>query len=176
MTDQSPIRARWSDGAFVPVGNYAMAQCHDDLTEGQIVALTVEHERSGNSHRHQFATIREAWLNLPEHLAQMPFAASAESLRKHALIATGFYDVVSTDCGSGAAAERVAAMAKPLAVAAHGYAIVKLSGPIVLVYTPRSQSMRAMPGGEFQRSKSACLEWIARQISVTPGDLAGAAV
>lgn len=159
MTDEA-IRARWTTAAFEPVGNFARAWCLDHLQPGEMVALTVDRSRSPKSHRHQFAEIRELWCTLPEDMANLPYAKNPETLRKHALIVCGYCDVSTTDAGSKAAAERVAATLEPMARRAHGYAIVKAEGPLVLVYTPQSQSHRAMGAEKFQESKTAVLDWI----------------
>lgn len=164
MTDDKLIRARWDGEVFRIIGNSSAAWCHENLKPGDTVGLDVIHERSGKSHRHQFAEIRELWHSLPDSMADLPYAGSPETLRKHALMACGYYDAETIDAGSTAAAERVAAMAKRFATAAHGYCIVKVKGPVVRVFTPQSQSYRAMGGDTFKESKAAVLEWISAKI------------
>lgn len=158
MSDE--ISAVWTGEAFAPRGNWSVARCHDTLEQGETVTLEVERIRSGASHRHQFAEIKELWATLPESLSGAPYAQNPETLRKHALIATGYADVSTVDAGSKAAAERVAAALEPLARRAHGYALVTVSGPLVRVYTPESQSYRAMGRDRFQESKDRVLNWI----------------
>lgn len=171
MADPVMIRARWHDGALHPVGNYPTAWLHDTLAEGEIVSFEVLRDRSMNSHRHQFAEIRDAWEHLPENVRDAPWAQSPETLRKHALIVTGYCDVETIDAGSKAAAERVSAYVGALARKAHGYALTVVSGPLVRCYTPHSQSVRAMGGKEFQQSKTRVLDWIAAQIGTTRQEL-----
>lgn len=154
------ILCTWEGGKFAPRGNVHTARAHDLFGEGEIVTLEISHVRSTKSHNHQFASIAEAWANLPERLANMPYAKNPESLRKHALIACGFADVETIDAGSKAAAERVAAYVGGLATRAHGYCVVQVNGPVVRCWTPRTQSYRAMGAAEFQRSKQATLSWI----------------
>lgn len=146
-----------------------------DLEPGEVVFVTVERGRSQATHRHQFAWIHEAWQSLPESLQGMPWAETPETLRKHALIACGFHQMVTLDCGSKAAAGRVKAALVAAEARAHGYALGRVQGPVVTVWTPESQSMRAMGAKRFQESKSAILEWIAAKIGVTPAQLRGAA-
>jgi alkylation response protein AidB-like acyl-CoA dehydrogenase len=160
------FRARFTDGRFVPLGNYAPAHLRDALDEGEIVTVEVARDRSMKSHRHQFAEIREMWDTLPEAMRELPYAASAEALRKHALIVTGYCDVETIDAGTKAAAARIAAYVGDLARKAHGYAIVKVEGPVVRVYTPHSQSVRAMGGRVFQESKTKVLDWIAARMGI----------
>ncbi|AKG94546.1 hypothetical protein Shpa_35 [Paracoccus phage Shpa] len=146
-----------------------------DLGEGEIVSVTIERGRSTASHRHQFAWLTEAWITLPERLQQMPWAETAETMRKHALIATGFHQTVIVDCGSNAAAARVKAALVAAEARACGYALGQVRGRVVTVWTPESQSVRSMGGARFQESKTAIMEWVAAQLGVPVAALAGAA-
>ena len=164
------IRARWADGCFRPLGDHA-SRCCQPLADGELVSLVIERGRSERSHRHQFAWVAEAWRNLPESEQDAPWAASPETLRKHALICTGYAHSAAVDAGSAAAAQRMVPLLTSLATTAHGYALVQARGSSVVVWTPESQSMRAMGGKRFQESKTAVLNWIAQQIGVTPEQL-----
>ena len=120
-------------------------------------------ERSWISHRHEFAWVHEAWLNLPEQL--MDRFPSPEHLRKSALIATGWFRETLIDAGSAAAALRVAAYVKNKDQFAH----VLTRGPMVIVREPRSQRMHGhdrMDKKEFQESKEGILDWISELIGV----------
>ena len=44
-------------------------------------------------------------------------------------------------------------------------------GRVLTIWTPESQSVRAMGGERFKASKTAILEWVAAQIGVTPETL-----
>ena len=121
-------------------------------------------QRTQASHNHQFAEIADMWQTLPESMANLPYAQSPETLRKHALIARGYCDVATVDAGSKAAAVRVAATMAPIATRAHGYAIVKADGPLVRIYTPHSQSYRSMGKALFNESKAATLDWIGAKL------------
>lgn len=155
-------RARWDNGSLRLVTNDL-----PDLDPGEMVIVTIERGRSEASHKHQFAYIKEAWLNLPEHLQAMPWAETAETLRKHALIATGYHQTYTLDCGANATAHRVKAALVAAEAGKHGYAIGQVRGPIVTVWTPESQSMRAMRGERFQEAKTAILDWLSAQIGVS---------
>jgi hypothetical protein len=154
MTDALTIAAVW-DGSGLILRRNSAALLDEAFGAGETLALEVQAMRSMNSHRHYFATLRDLWANLPETLASAPYAKSPETLRAHALIATGFADAASVDCGSKAAAERVAAFM----ASAGGYAVIQVSGSVVRRWTAQSQSVRAMGGREFQRSKVAVMEW-----------------
>ena len=165
------FRARWDGDALTPTGHYGLSAAREAMEPGDVVIVEIDHPRSQNSHRHQFAEINEAWRHLPESLQEAPWAASPETLRKHALIATGFADTYSIDCGAKATAERVRMVLASAEAGKHGYAIAKVRGPLVVVWTPQSQSMRAMGGKRFQESKQAVLNWIAAQIGVDAEEL-----
>ncbi len=160
------FRARWQSGVLRLLTNQA-----PDLEDGEMVLVSIERARSPASHRHQFAWLRDAWGNLPETLAGYPWAETPETLRKHALIATGYCHVSATDVGSNPAAMRMKAVLLAQATAAHGYAIATVRGPILTLYTPESQSVRAMGGTRFRESKTAVLNWIADRIGVSPESL-----
>lgn len=125
-------------------------------------------QRSQASHNHQWAEIAELWQTLPESMSDLPYAQSPEALRKHALIARGYCDVTTVDAGSKAAAERVASVSERLARLAHGYAVVKVQGPVVTIATPHSQSHRAMGKALFHESKAAVLDWIHAKLEDRP--------
>lgn len=168
------IRCRWKGQVLIPDGNYAMAAACDLMAEGDVVLVEVDHPRSPNTHKHQFAYIKDAWNHLPERLMLEAWAANPETLRKHALIVTGYHNVETVDAGSNAAAERVAALVSRHAKAAHGYAITQARGPVVRCWTPESQSVRSMGGKRFQESKTKIMDWIAAQIGVSPEELRNA--
>lgn len=172
MSETAPleVRARWWGGRFLPYTNRDLG-----IEEGEYVTLEIRRERSGASHRHQFAWVTEAWHSLPEDLAHMPWAETPDTLRKHALIATGYHHTFSIDCSTEASARRVQVEMMRALRQAHGYAIGQVRGPILTLWTPESQSLRAMGRERFQASKQAILEWIADKVGVKPEDLGKAA-
>lgn len=165
------FRARWDGSTLTPTGHYGLSAAREAMQPGDTVIVEVDHPRSQSSHKHQFAEIAEAWRHLPESVQMNEWAASPETLRKHALIVTGYRNTYQIDCGANATAERVKKALKDAENGKHGYAIAQVRGPVVIVWTPESQSMRAMGGKRFQESKTAVLNWIAQQIGVTPEQL-----
>jgi hypothetical protein len=161
-----PLVFEWTGDSMVPVGGFKkVADQH--FTIGERYRLAEEHDRSQASHNHEFAEIGEAWKNLPEHLAtEFP---SPEHLRKRALIEAGYYSEQITDCGSKAAAERVAAMMRSRP--GEQFTLVITRGPVVVARTPESQSRRAMGAKRFQESKDAVLRVVSELIGVEPGQL-----
>lgn len=159
-----PLTYQWDGEAMKPVGRFAR-EADRHFVIGARYRLEEVSERSDISHRHEFAWLREAWKQLPEDLAdQFP---TVEHLRKCALIQAGFFHEVVTDCGSNAAALRVAAMARGMDPFA--YAVVR--GPLCVVRTAESQSRRAMDKARFQDSKTKIMAIVAELIGVTPETL-----
>ena len=159
-------RARYIDGSL-----RLMTNAPPDLDQGEVVMVSIERGRSMTSHRHQFAWVKDAWQNLPEALMDRPWAETPETLRKHALIATGYHQSYTLDCGAEATARRVKAALVAAEAKTNGYALGRVRGPVVTVWTPESQSVRAMGCKRFQESKTAIMDWIAAQIGVTPEEL-----
>ena len=152
-------------GRFEPATPLAAELCARHYAAGAKYLLVEHQERSLLSHNQQFAWIDEAWRQLPEKLADL--YPTPEHLRKRALIEAGFYHEEAIDCGTKAAALRVAAYLRKHDDFAH----LILRGPTLLVRTAKSQSYRAMDREEFQASKSAILEIVAAMIEVAPETL-----
>jgi len=145
-----PHRPRTADQHFVIGTDYRMA---------------IEEERSADSHKHQFAWLREAWMNLPEGLAEQ--YPSPEHLRKRALIEAGFFNQTVVDAGSSAAALRVAAAFR----ARDEFLLVIVRTKYVILRDAQSQSLRAMGKRDFQASKDAVLAVVAGLLGVEPEEL-----
>lgn len=172
MTD---IRARWTGESFYPVNTAGRRWCVDQLKLGEIVAFEIQRDRNMASHRHYFAAINQAWANLPEWVLDAPYAKSAETMRRHALIVGGFADAEVVDAGAPAVAERIASMMKRDGDKVAGYCIVQVRGQVVTRFTAQSQSVKAMGRDEFERSKRSVLDWCSAQIAVNLADLSDAA-
>jgi hypothetical protein len=100
-------------------------------------------DHSDPARRRYFAILRETFDSLPDHWRQI--CPSSEHLRAYCLVQVGHCDTTVTDCGSKAAAERVAALARGM----DSFAVVKISGPCVVVAKARSQRKRVQPKREF---------------------------
>ena len=159
----------WNGEAMIP----AKPKLADkEYVIGRRYWLEETSERSWISHQQQFAWIGEAWGNLPDSLAET--FPTPEHLRKAALIATGWHREAIIDCGSRAAAARVAAYARN----EDEFARVVVRGSTVIVQKARSQRMHGldrMLKAEFEASKADILGWIANLIGVEPAQLRGAA-
>lgn len=161
----APITFAWTDdGTMVPLARFRRT-CDRAFAVGETYPLVVQEERSRVSHAHYFASVTEAWKNLPEAIAER--FPSSEHLRKWALIKAGYFHERSVACASPEEARKVAAFVRPM----DEYAVVSVSGDVVRVYTAKSQSVRAMPKEEFQRSKTAVLEILSGLVGVSAGTL-----
>src|SRR5687768_6050198 len=99
----APLPFRWLGDGFTPLRPAAADKA---FVIGQVYYLVEHQDRSWASHAHEFAWLHDAWLNLPEDLAeQFP---TSEHLRKRALIEAGFYNEMLVDAGTNAAEVRVA--------------------------------------------------------------------
>jgi len=165
VTNIWPQEFIWDADAMVMVPRSKAMACRT-YVDGEAYRLDVVEERSINSHNHEFAWLHEAWKNLPETLAdQYP---TSEHLRKRALIDSGFYNETIIDCGTNAAALRVASHLR----SRDGFALVIVRGAFVIERTAKSQSRRSMGKEEFQRSKTALMDTVAALIGTTPETLA----
>lgn len=163
MSAPPPVMLRWDGEAFSPANSYMARVCDQHFVVGERYLMTEHQERSSATHRHYFAAIKECWLNLPERIAgDFP---TTEHLRKYALIKTGFYDSNSIVCSSKSEALRVAAFSRPV----DEFAVVDAIGATVTRYVAKSQSTRAMGKDEFQRSKTAVLDFLEGLIGVERG-------
>jgi len=154
----------WNGDAMEPVTGFKK-RCDATFAIGARYVLAPLEERSSASHRHEFAWLREAWMNLPEHLAdQFP---TEIHLRKRALIEAGYCDETIIDVGTKAGALRVAAAWR----GANDFALVIARGPVVVVRTAKSQARGKMDRKTFQESKTAIMEIVAQMIGVAPDDL-----
>lgn len=164
MTER-PIQMRWQGDGFMPVNAYWAKEADKVFVIGEVCGVVAIEERSAKSHAHYFASINEAWQNLPEHLAGK--FGSAEHLRKWCLIKAGYRDQRSIVVGSRAEALRLVPFIKGL----DEFAVVTADGATVTAYTAKSQSMRAMGKKDFQESKDAVLRVASELIGVTPDAL-----
>jgi hypothetical protein len=156
----APILFRWTDdGTMVPMPRF-MRRCQSEFKPGKLYPLVVEEGRSMASHNHYFATIDEAWKNLPEGAAE--HFPTPDHLRKHALIKAGFCDKTVGVFSSHADAVRAAALVIP----ADSYAIVSVVGRTVTLYRAKSQRLVKMGKADFQASKQAVLEIVAGLLGV----------
>jgi hypothetical protein len=161
---EGPVAYSWDGTAMRPLPAYAELLAKRYMV-GEVVTLAPVLGRSSTSHRHYFACVREAWLNLPEPLAER--FPTEERLRKYALIKAGFCEARQIVCVSQADARRLAAGLTLL----DDYAVIAVEARVVTVCTAKSQSGNVMSKAQFQASKEAVLGVLAEMIGVDPAKL-----
>ena len=84
-----PLTFVWDGQAMKPATSYIAKKAAEQFKPGEKIIFEQVFERSPESHRHYFASVHEAWLNLPEkYRLEYP---TSEHLRKRALIFSGFH-------------------------------------------------------------------------------------
>jgi len=165
MTDPI-ITFHWTGREMVPLG-----RCVDAAAEAfeprEQYRMVVSHVRSWKTHAHFFAAVHEAWMNLPEDIASMPWAQTDEHLRKYALIKTRWNTVTARVCMFKTEALRTAGHIRSKST----FSLVVVEGKSVLEFEPRSQSYPAMSADEFQQSKEDVLGFLEELLGVEPGTL-----
>lgn len=161
----APIAFNWDGEAMTPTSRRFALQADKQYVVGETYVLVPHEARSAESHRHYFASIHDAWLNMPETIAdEFP---TSEHLRAWALVKSGFADKSIIKCATNDDAIRLAVVAK----AGPKIRIVEVIDRVVTVWAPHSQSMRAMGRQKFQESKSAVLDVISTMIGVETATL-----
>jgi hypothetical protein len=168
MTQVRPVTFEWDGEAMIPLSRFCRL-CDQQFAVHERYTLIPHEERSSATHRHYFAALYDAWLNLPEREAER--WPTSEHFRKWLLIQAGYADERSIVCPSKAAALKVAAFVKPM----DEHAVVVVSESIVKVFTAQSQSMRAMGPKAFQDSKQKVLDLAAEMVGVKPQTLSSEA-
>lgn len=159
------ILYRWTGEVMEPLPRFHNT-VNDEFTVGEVYRMEAVEERSMVSHRHFFACVHDAWLNLPDAIAtEFP---TAEHLRKHALIMTGFRDERKFAASSVKEARAIAAFIRPR----DDYAVISVNGNVVIEWTAKSQSVKAMGKASFQDSKDKVLSFLADLLGVDPVTLA----
>ena len=155
-----PVNFLWTaEGHMFPEQRFATL-CDRQFVVGEIYPLQVVEPRSMASHSHFFASLHEMWNNLPEDIAKR--VRTFEHLRAWALVQAGFYTEKDYVCDTPAKAAHLAKI-----IRAHSeYAVIKVSGDVVKVLDPKSQSVAAMGSEEFKDSKEKVLDIVA---ALNPG-------
>ena len=155
-----PAMFEWDGDVMKPLERFRH-RCDEQFVIGQTYRLIAEEERSTVSHNHFFASLNEAWKNLPHDIAER--FPSSEHLRKWALIKSGYADERTIVCDTHNDATKTAALFAYFNE--HGVVVVK--GRVLSILTAKSQSARAMDKKTFQDSKQAVLDTVAAMIGVT---------
>lgn len=162
MTGPHALLFDWDGDHMIPRSPTAADR---QYVVGECYRLAVHEERSRKSHDHYFACVHDAWLNLPDSLAERH--PTDEHLRKWALIKAGYRDERVIVCASAAEALKMVAFAEAM----DDYTIVIRSHDVVTVFTAKSQSLKAMGKKDFHESKNAVLDILSDMVGVTSKEL-----
>lgn len=162
MTSIAPLAFDWDGDAMIPL---SPKRADAVYVVGQRYRLVPHEDRNANSHRHYFACVHSAWLNLPEEICDR--FATSEHLRKWALIRAGYRDERTIVCGSKAEAQRIAAFMKPM----DDFAVIVAREATVVAWTAKSQSVKAMGNKTFQESKTKVLDVLSEMIGTDAAEL-----
>lgn len=149
---------------MVPIRGY-LARCEKQFETGKVYPLEVREERSIAEHNHYFASIADAFGSLPEKVTDEKIK-TPDHLRKWALIETGWFNEVVTDCGSQEIALRMASLTRRL----DDYCEIRVRGPLLVVRHAKSQSVHGkerMDKETFRKSKGDVLNLLADMIGVS---------
>lgn len=126
-----------------------------------------EKMRDASDLRGYMATINELFQSLPERLERAPYAKSADTFRKHALIKTGYCDVDTIVFEHSDQAARMAATIGYRARMGYGYALTLVRENMVLCSVPHSQSIKAMGRETFNKSRGDVLDYCRGVVGVS---------
>lgn len=161
MSALPPMPYRWNGEAMELEPRFRRA-ADREFVIGATYHLVIHEERSQASHSHYFAVIKAIWESLGEEDAAR--FLTADHLRRYGLIRSGYRNERTFVCGSNAEAVRMVAFLRPL----DEYAIFSVKDAVVVEWTAKSQSYRAMGKEEFQASKDAVIAVLAAMIDVDP--------
>ena len=131
-----------------------MPTCDKQFVIGLSYPMLPVEERSMKLHSRYFAIIHQMFENLPEKYKNQ--FKTEEGLRAKALVATGFCIERDYTCETKAKAAHLGKIIRQYSE----YAVITISGDVVKVFEPKSQSRAAMSAEEFKASQEAVLDWI----------------
>lgn len=111
-----------------------------------------------------FAAVKEAWNNLPAEDERFP---TPEHLRKRALVAVGWATHAEYVMDTPKDAKNMARALR----SSDEYAVIKVSGSVVSIWTAKSIKSGAITGAEFQVVKTQALDWVATLARTTRREL-----
>jgi hypothetical protein len=167
VTSSIPLRYE-GGGEFRAPSAFVARLCDRDLVVGEILQWTVaEDERTAKSHKHFFATVKEAWKNLPETFADK--FPNPESLRKFCLIEASYCTVTVIEARTNLEAVKTATLVTML----DEHARCEINDRFVTIKRAESQNMRAMKKDRFQASKDAVFTILSQLIGTDVAALRG---
>jgi hypothetical protein len=164
------ISCRWHGDTLEPLPK-DMAWANEHLVVGMIYRFEPIFPRSMNSHRHQFAFIKEGFRQLPERYAK--YFQNEEHLRKHLLIMEGYANVKEYVFTTSEDMRQALEFAEEASEVSKDYAIFEVDRKNLVFkrIVAQSQSVKDMPAGVFNESKRRILNRLSSMIGITPEEL-----
>lgn len=160
----------WDGSAMIPLDRFR-GLASRQFRPGTEYSLAPHRGRSEKAHGLYFKCVELAWKNLPdEHRLRADGTdryPTSEHLRKAVLVQEGYADEHSMICDNEAKAMSTAALCRAL----DGYAIIKVNGIIVTVWTAKSQSHHAMGHDAFTESMNKVLDNLADKLGISSQQL-----
>lgn len=168
MSGLPTLRYRYmGEGVFEALPHFR-ERCDKELVCGEVYSLGIIEERSSKSHSHYFASLKQAFDNMPDRYGFM----NVEHMRKWTLIRTGWCHIRSHILSTEQdAAETYKALAEDRTGMDGHYDIIEHKGRVVTIYRAMSQSVRSMGKEDFQLSKTAVLDYVAGLLETSRREL-----
>lgn len=167
---ESPLPFTWDGEHFVPMPRFAK-ECDRRYVVGEVYMLGEQDVRNMAAHRAFFASVGEAWKNLPEEWGS--YFKSPDHLRKWCLIQEG-YCTQSTFAFDSIADAR--AYAKYAKAKDEDFILIDLRGNVVTIFTAESQRVlrngKGMSAERFRQSKADVTRHLDGMLGVRPGTTA----
>lgn len=173
VTDRyRPMTFRWTERACPSCGTVIDAAMVPTLTNrakeefviDELYHLEASDHSSDKSRGYYFARVEDLHDNLPpQYEERFP---SPEHLRKYALVHCGYRDeeFIVTDSNEHAIA------AAAILRRRDAFAVMKVEGNVLRIWTAKSQRRMHMKREEFEASKTAVLDWIEQTLVGVPRD------
>lgn len=159
-----PVLFTWSGEVMIPNGRF-MALCGRQFVVGEDYPLIVVENRDMRSHRAYFASVHAGWENLDERYAAA--YPSSEHLRKWALVEAGFCAHSKQEFDTPKDAKHAALLLRRI----DEFAVIRIIGRTLNIYTAQSQAVPSMSPERFKESKIAVLDIIAAMANTTAAEL-----
>lgn len=155
----------WDGSAMIPLDRFR-GLARRQYRPGTEYALSVWRGRSDISHRHYFACLKQAWLNLPEEWAQE--FPSPEYLRKWCLIREGYATHRQFACATPDDVRNAIDMIRDI----DPYASIRVRDRVIDAWFAASQDHASMNHEKFQESKDRVFGRVAGMLGITVAELA----
>jgi hypothetical protein len=156
-----PLLYVWDGAAMTPMPHFRKL-AGEAFKVGRLYRLAEAEPRSATSHRHYFAVINEAWLNMPE--TEREQWLTPDELRKWCLTFTGWRTIREYPARTETEAIRV--MKYLQGDERYSRVEVDRETNIVRQIIPMSQSEPAMSRTDFQKSKDDVFRVLAEKLGV----------